>query len=410
MEIFYKEEYQYPIDVLLNLTDDCNLACRYCFVEQHPHFMTFDIAKNIADWLYKNYLKRKEFNFPIPPDDKIQIYFFGGEPTLCYDSIIVPLVNYCNSKYPDIFKYGITTNGTLLNKEKIDFFKKNNFFILLSIDGNEETQNFNRPCKNNQRSFDLLTKNIPYLLEQFPQALFRSTIYAPTVNHLYENYLYIKSLGVRNYVAIPDIRHEELWTQERIEIFREQVGKIYTYQLNQLLNNNSDKIEDGYILSWIFSLFNYLKNEQNDNLSFKRCGLGTQNCAIGWDGKIYACQEQPSKEKKNIFYIGDLATGIDKQKHIELLQIYSNGFLQNLKNQDNNECANCYLKEHCKTNPIKCPSTIYDLYSDLAIYNKIDCEIKKIYMENSILFLSILSNCKTPEELAELLNNKKERE
>ena len=29
----YKEEYKYLTNVCLNLTDACNLACRYCFVE-----------------------------------------------------------------------------------------------------------------------------------------------------------------------------------------------------------------------------------------------------------------------------------------------------------------------------------------------------------------------------------------
>ena len=28
----YLKEYLYPINAVLNLTDDCNLACKYCFV------------------------------------------------------------------------------------------------------------------------------------------------------------------------------------------------------------------------------------------------------------------------------------------------------------------------------------------------------------------------------------------
>jgi len=29
----YKNKYHYPIHIMLNVTDDCNLACKYCFVE-----------------------------------------------------------------------------------------------------------------------------------------------------------------------------------------------------------------------------------------------------------------------------------------------------------------------------------------------------------------------------------------
>jgi len=32
MEFEYLEWYKYPTNVVLNLTDNCNLACRYCFV------------------------------------------------------------------------------------------------------------------------------------------------------------------------------------------------------------------------------------------------------------------------------------------------------------------------------------------------------------------------------------------
>jgi len=85
--------------------------------------------------------------------------------------------------------------------------------LLLSIDGNKETQDFNRPCKNcNQSSFDLIEKNISYLLKNFPNLCFRSTIYAPTVDHLFENYLYAESLGFKRWEAIEDSRH--IWTKE----------------------------------------------------------------------------------------------------------------------------------------------------------------------------------------------------
>jgi MoaA/NifB/PqqE/SkfB family radical SAM enzyme len=33
MAFVYEEKYSYPVRVMLNLTDNCNLACRYCFVQ-----------------------------------------------------------------------------------------------------------------------------------------------------------------------------------------------------------------------------------------------------------------------------------------------------------------------------------------------------------------------------------------
>ena len=162
-EFKYPEFAKYPISAIVNVTDDCNLACRYCFVEQHPHYMTLDTAKVAVDWLYNNYLKIKELNLE---KDKPMLYFFGGEPMLCYKSIIVPIVKYCEEKYPNTFQFGITTNGTLLNKKIIDFFKEKNFSIMFSMDGIKESQDYTRPCKHNCNlsSYDLIMKNINYVV------------------------------------------------------------------------------------------------------------------------------------------------------------------------------------------------------------------------------------------------------
>ena len=127
---------------------------------------------------------------------------------LLYDEIIVPLVLYAEEKYPNLVHFGITTNGTLLNKERIDFLKNHNFSILLSIDGDKETQNFNRPQRNGEGSFDLVEKNIDYLLQNFPMTTFRATLYQPTIKYLYNNYLYAIEKGFKNIFICPNARED----------------------------------------------------------------------------------------------------------------------------------------------------------------------------------------------------------
>ncbi|MGN1326575.1 MAG: hypothetical protein ACI4VQ_00590 [Clostridia bacterium] len=63
----------------------------------------------------------------------MSVNFFGGEPLLCFDSLIKPLVE----KYKDIVSFGITTNGVLLDEDIVDFFYENNIQLLLSFDGIE---------------------------------------------------------------------------------------------------------------------------------------------------------------------------------------------------------------------------------------------------------------------------------
>jgi len=64
--------------------------------------MTLDTAKAIADYLYQNSEKKKELKI-IPQNRKCDYYFFGGEPMLQYNQIIKPIVEYCESTYPNKF-------------------------------------------------------------------------------------------------------------------------------------------------------------------------------------------------------------------------------------------------------------------------------------------------------------------
>ena len=140
-------------------------------------------------------------------------------------------MEYCNKKYPGLFYFGCTTNGTLLTKEKIDFLKKNNFSILLSIDGNEYTQNTNRPCRDHQlKSYTLLKENIPYILENFPNAVARATIDPNTVDQLYQNYIEFEKLGFSHCEFIENARGD--WTEDKYKILEDEFSKIYTYRLN----------------------------------------------------------------------------------------------------------------------------------------------------------------------------------
>ena len=65
--------------VIALLTNQCNLACPYCFEQRDVQTMSLDTAKKLVDF--------------VAPQNSPHITLFGGEPTLMWDSIIVPLTN-----------------------------------------------------------------------------------------------------------------------------------------------------------------------------------------------------------------------------------------------------------------------------------------------------------------------------
>lgn len=77
--------------------------------------MPLKVAFDTVDFLINN-IKEE-------PNQKAHITFFGGEPLLRWDDLIVPTILYAETTYPNLFTFSCTTNCTLLTKDKIDFMK-----------------------------------------------------------------------------------------------------------------------------------------------------------------------------------------------------------------------------------------------------------------------------------------------
>lgn len=344
----YREEYGVPTNLVLCVTDRCNLACRYCFVHQSSSEMDLRTAKQAVDFLMNNIKRKQEITGKIK---KPFLNFFGGEPTLCWDNVIVPLVEYVNENYPNEIQLGITTNGTLLNKERIDFLFENSIVPLLSIDGDARTQNFNRPCKNGQCSFDLIEPNIPYLLEKFPNTTFRMTIYEPTVEYLFDNVLYAEKAGFNNFYCIPDTRAN--FSEKGLRQLAVELQKIFTYFVGSLMLGvmpiTSSIINDAFIQALGEAPKGLVTTRDID-----RCGLGTTSIAVAPSGDLYACQERIGQDNK--FLIGSLARGIDKERHKRLINEYRSISIVECENAE--RCKTCNYRNKCIN--VRCPSVAMD--------------------------------------------------
>lgn len=387
-EFEYLEEYRHPYSACLNLTDSCSMRCIYCFVQQQPNFMTFQVAKDGVDWLAANLNWWREYTHN--PQFKGSITYFGGEPTLMWDEIIVPLTAYIKEAYPDYFDLSITTNGTLLNEERIKFLYDNQIYPLLSMDGTKKVQDYNRPMRDGSSGFDKLIQIIPILLHYFPYITFRMTVIPDTVNKLFESYCFAEDIGFKNIFFCPNNREE--WNEEASKILEQQIDLIMARRLinysNNIENISSSQIDNGFIdvLGTDVLKYNHLDLEAKIKRSVFRCGLGTVGISIGYNGLLYGCQEQDSRTK-NIFYIGNIYKGIDIKKHSILLLNYSQE-AQMLNSINEATCKECILKTRCSSS--SCPSTAYDIYNNFFIRSNIQCVLQKKIFKDCILTMKAL--------------------
>ncbi|MBR6618870.1 MAG: radical SAM protein [Clostridia bacterium] len=127
----------------------CNLSCEYCFyrdVSEHREHLGFGIMeKDTARVLIKKALEYAD-------GESIAFAFQGGEPTLAgldFFEFFVTTVNALNQKKSPVF-YVIQTNGTVIDEQWAEFFRKNNFLVGLSLDGDHEANKFRKkPCGEN---------------------------------------------------------------------------------------------------------------------------------------------------------------------------------------------------------------------------------------------------------------------
>lgn len=412
-KIKYNESWRYPIKALFNITDGCNMECKYCFVQQNPHYMSYETGVKAIDWIVENYNIQIENKWFGDNPSSCNIYFFGGEPTLLFYQIIEPLVKYCKQTYPTIpINFGITTNASLLDDYMINFFKDNNFAILISIDGIKEVQDYNRPLKNGQSSFDVIAPRLKKIIDNIPWAMARSTFIPSSCQYLFSSYLFLEACGFKKVFFAPNVREE--WSEENINTLKEQIRKIFMYRTNQyLLNENIveyGKIDFTYeqILYHDLKFLNldfYSKILKENECNPVRCGtgLGDNGISIGYDGKIYGCQEQPSIDKKNLFLIGDLYNNnIDKERHLQLIQLANTAVFKT------EECNNCVYELHCKNT--NCLSAKYQIHNNFNNKTYFECLWNQIVTEECLIQMKILTdkNCQSFKEYVEgfrLCNN-----
>lgn len=158
-------------EVVFSVTNRCNMDCHYCgygkLYETSDNRGKKDMDMQTAV-RFLDYLTGK-WNSPLnkSQEQSITVGFYGGEPLLNFPLIekIVDYVKRIKLKH-NYFKFLMTTNGTLL-KEHIDFLYKNNFDLLISLDGSEDNNGY-RVFKNGRPAYHTILENVAALKQKYP--------------------------------------------------------------------------------------------------------------------------------------------------------------------------------------------------------------------------------------------------
>lgn len=187
--------------IMLILTENCNLACRYCYEHGDNRNMTFDTAKSIID---------RELQ--AESGETFKLFFFGGEPFVNFE-LLEQVYQYAETYYPGrVEKYAVTTNGTLIHGAIRTWLyeRKDKFEITLSLDGTKEMHDRSRINKNGKGSFDLV--DLKFFSETWPGCVVKMTISPATINDFAKGIIYIEQMGFKckaNFASGMDFKLEE---------------------------------------------------------------------------------------------------------------------------------------------------------------------------------------------------------
>jgi len=120
-----------PSAVYFNPTDRCNLNCAYCYI---PDELRRDGEHMPTDKLLKALGILKEYFAGVAPVGVLpQVVFHGAEPMLNRDAIFAAIDAFAAD-----FRFGVQTNGTLLDDSAIEFLTSRQVSIGLSLDGHSD--------------------------------------------------------------------------------------------------------------------------------------------------------------------------------------------------------------------------------------------------------------------------------
>lgn len=374
------------------LTDACNLKCKYCgygslyntYEKRENKYMDFEMAKQTIDYLYKIWSNNPGKSSP----RKIVFGFYGGEPLLNM-GLIKQIVNYLESLNPipnTIYGYNMTSNAVLLDKYQ-DFFAEKEFDILISLDGDEWGDSYRTDFAGTP-SFNRVFQNIQSLKNSYPE-YFENHINFNSVLHDRNDTKGIKQFIFENFGKKPSVAELNNFgiVESQKEVFEQMYHKIPVdiSGSDEDFFNSSPEIMELYRLvkflsgNYFYSHNYLLKKTPSIMFPTGTCLPFEKKLFVTVRGNILACERIDQK-----YVLGHVTpNGVD----LDLKKIAKNysSYYQSLEHL----CNSCYRKPVC----FQCMFYIPNLGSEHPqCPGFMDKEAMQLYINN---LLSILQ--KQPE-------------
>ena len=315
------------------MTNQCNLACTYCY--EYGEDKIVDTAQGKQSKFMTEITAREAVEFLLSESGSIaHLTFFGGE-TLLNFPVLKSTVAYARQRAAETGKtvdFSLTTNATLLRPEIIEYLAENEIGVTVSMDGPKELQDKFRVFHNGSGSYDIVAPRIKELLRRHRSRPIgaRVTLTSQTIDvtriyrHLTEEFGFwevgfapVTTSPSQGY-AISDGGFDRMLGQ-----FRELA---YEFQESVAANRHHG-----------FSNIKDTLEEIHKGVSKAYpCGAGLGLMGVSTDGDVAICHRFAGSDAHQL---GTVKDGIDRNVQKE--------FLQRHHIDDKTDCHTCWARPLC---------------------------------------------------------------
>ena len=331
--------------ITLQVTQQCNLRCDYCVYsggyENRSHSkkrMDFEMAKNCIDF-YIEHSVDSEF---------IIVGFYGGEPLIEFELIQKCILYVESISEGKKLMFTITTNGTLLKENIIQFLAQHEVILRISLDGPREIHDRSRRFAfDNCGTFDRVIENVAIIKDKFPE-YYNKISFSTVLNQ--ENDLSCISQFFTDYETIKDVK---VFTSEIVDYYaKNQISETEDYHCKlgyehfKALLSKLTSFEEKYISKIVANDYTnleriYYQLSPSEGLSEKShhsgpCIPGTQRLFVNADGDMFPCERV--SESSEVMNIGNINKGFNLEKIRRLL---------NVGTISEDKCKNCWAFRFC---------------------------------------------------------------
>jgi len=250
----------------LIITGECNFDCSYCYQEKDGLSLDPGVAARALDFLIPFFAR------------DCAILFCGGEPLLRADVIreAVLLAAEKGRKSGKNLSYAISTNGSLLDENILNFLDRFKFTVLLSFDGSAQ-----EACRK-PGSYRTVSAALDRLLARPAIELHTNSVFTPeTVDHLSSSIRDIVGRGVPD-VQISFSTHIR-WGREAVARLEEELSRLRGFLLPFVQRTGRVPVT------------NFRRPAQSGIFG---CRAGETRMALSPDGRLWGCHHFYDFHKK----------------------------------------------------------------------------------------------------------------